>query len=230
MKALIVVILVAVAAYLGYRIISQPKPAKTTIAESQPAMQPTAAPSVAVQEKASAPTNVTRPGAASNKATVAGVKDPATKPTGEWKAKMQTILSANTSAQQKIDDLKEMLSKLAEAEAEEAVRDLTTRVKNEGYAFLKPLTVDPNLPEPVRDEFMVDLMNRPNSLRIPLFLEIARNPDHPDHESAFDTLEAFTGLKYGADWDGWEKGIQQWLKENPDRIRQPDAPAAAEVN
>ena len=123
-----------------------------------------------------------------------------------------------------------MLGKLDEAEAEEAVHDLTTKVKDEGYTFLKPLAVDATLPEPVRDEFMVDLLNRPNSIKMPLFLEIARNPDHPDRESAFDSLEAFTGLKFGADWDGWEKGLQQWLKENPDRPRRAEAPPQSEVN
>ena len=117
-----------------------------------------------------------------------------------------------------------MLSKLEEAEAEQAVQELTTIVKDEGYAFLKPLAVDPSLPEAVRDEFMVDMMNRPNSIKVPLFLEIARNPDHPDNESAYDSLEIFTGLKYGADWNAWEKGIEIWLKENPDRVRQPQAP------
>jgi len=232
MKAFIVILLVAIAAYLGYRIVTKPKPALPTLAESQH-VEPTSAPPVAVQEKVATQTNLTTKAAAqTNKAMTARASDPTTqkKSTGEWKAKMQTILGANTGAEQKIHDLKEMLSKLDEAESEEAVRDLAARVKDDGYAFLKPLTVDPTLPEPVRDEFMVDLMNRPNSVKIPLFLEIARNPDHPDRESAFDTLEAFTGLKFGADWNGWEKGIQGWLKENPDRPRRVDAPPAAEVN
>jgi hypothetical protein len=138
---------------------------------------------------------------------------------------MERILSSNLSGQQKIQDLRELLAKLEAEEAEAAVRELTSRVQDQGYAFLKPLAVDPKLPEPVRDEFMVDMMNRPNSVKVPLFLEIARNPDHPDHEHAFDNLEAFTGLKFGADWDGWEKGIQQWLKENPDRPRKSETPA-----
>ena len=228
MKALIVVILVAIAAYLGYRIMTKPKPADAPIVEQPAVTEPTSAPVAVVQDKAPPATNSTR--ATTTNKPVARVKTPSTQPTGEWKAKMEGILSANTSSQQKLQDLKEMLAKLDEAEAEQAVRDLTTKVKNDGYAFLKPLAVDPSLPEPVRDEFMVDLMNRPNSIKMPLFLEIARNPDHPDRESAFDTLEAFTGLKFGADWDGWEKGIQQWLKENPDRLPKTEPPPAAEVN
>ena len=218
MKVLIVIILVAIAGYLGYRILSKPKPGVPT-AETQPAPEWTTAPPAVVEGKAPPKTNLTR--AALTNKPVARVKTPGTRPTGEWKLKMERILGSNASAQQKIQDLREMLSKLEEADAEAAVQDLTARVKDEGFSFLKPLVVDPTLPEPVRDEFMVDLMNRPNSIKIPLFLEIARNPDHPDHESAFDTLEAFTGLKYGADWNGWETGIQQWMKENPDRPRKP---------
>ena len=35
-------------------------------------------------------------------------------------------------------------------------------------------------------------------------------------------------VHYGsADWNGWEKGIQQWLQENPNRVRQPQVPVEA---
>lgn len=227
MKVFIVIILVAIAGYLGYRILSKPKPAEVTISEAQPSPEPTSAPTPNIVISKAPVTNAT--GAAVTNRTVARMKDPTTqavkpKPTGAYKAKLELILGSTGSAEQKIQDLKEMLSKLDEAEAEAAVQDLTSRVRDEGYSFLKSLAVDPTLPEPVRDEFMVDMLNRPHSVKMPLLLEIARNPDHPDHDSAFDSLEAFTGLKYGADWNGWEKGIQQWMKENPDRPRRSQQP------
>lgn len=223
MKAFIVIILLAVAGYLGYRIMSKPKPSGP-IVETAPAIETTAGPPAMVENKA-VPTNSTKLKVADTNKPMARVKDSNPQTKGEWKPKMEAILGSNLSAQQKLQNLKELLSKLDEAEAEQAVQELTARVTDEGYAFLKPLAVDPTLPEPVRDEFMVDLMNRPNSVKIPLFLEVARSPDHPDRESAFDTLEAFTGLKYGADWNSWEKGIQVWMKENPDRPRRGQTPA-----
>jgi hypothetical protein len=226
MKAFIAVLLiiaVAIAGYFGYRALSKPKAAEQPSAEAQtqPDAAPTPAPVAATQTKAAvaiapATTAAVRPDSASTQP-----EPPKPKLSGEWKAKMDAILNSSLSPETKLQQMKEMLSKLSEADAEEAVHALASNVKNESFSFLKPLVVDPTMPEAVRDEFMVDLMNRPNSIKIPLFLEIARNPDHPDHESAFDTLEAFTGMKYGADWNGWEKGIEQWLKENPDRVRQP---------
>jgi hypothetical protein len=228
MKAFIVIILLAVAGYLGYRIMTKPKPSDGPMVETDPVIEATTAPPAMVENR-EARTNMSTPKLRDTNKPMARVKDPS-KPPGEWKAKMEAILGSNTSGQQKLQDLKEMLSALDEVEAEQAVQELTARVQDEGYAFLKPLVVDPTLPEPVRDEFMVDLMNRPNSVKIPLFLEVARNPDHPDRESAFDTLEAFTGLKYGADWNGWEKGVEAWLKENPDRPRREQAPVPVEAN
>ena len=225
MKALIIIILVAVAGYFGYRYFakskSPPPPLIEAEAEPEPAQQP-----VVLEKKAPAATNA--PMTNVSVARKPAVQQPTTpKPTGEWKAKLDRILASGGSSEQKLSDLKDMLSKLEEAEAEEAVQALTGMVQNEGYGFIKPLAVDPTLPEPVRDEFMVDMMNRPNSIKMPLFLEIARNPNHPDNDSAQHSLEAFTGLKYGADWTSWEKGIEAWLKENPDRPPQPQAPPQA---
>jgi hypothetical protein len=221
--AVILVIVVAVGGYVGYRYLSKPKPGEAPLVEGAietnkgPVAPVVAQKPAATENKTPALTNRVR-------STVKRTAATATKTAGEWKAKVDAILASGSTSQQKINDLRELLSKLEEAEAEQAVQELTTRVKDEGYAFIKPLAVDPNLPEPVRDEFMVDMMNRPNSIKIPLFLEIARNPDHPDRESAFDSLEIFTGMKYGADWNAWEKGIDTWLRENPDRVRQPQAP------
>ena len=232
MKAFIVILLitgVAVAGYFGYRALSKPKPTEPSTAETQ--TQPDAPPATA-----SAPVPQTKATVAATAVATAAVRANSTapqpeiakpKPTGEWKAKMDAILNSSASSETKLQQMRELLAKLPEAEAEETVHALASSVKNESFAFLKPLVVDPAMPEAVRDEFMVDLMNRPNSIKIPLFLEIARNPDHPDHENAFDSLEAFTGMKYGADWNGWEKGIQQWLLENPDRVRQPQVPVEA---
>ena len=223
MKALIVVILVAIAGFLSYRIFFNSKPADT------PAPVTRAETEVAPEKPVIAETKIP---VATNPVKTAVVREVKPKPpvavkpqsTGEGKLKLEAILASTTSPEAKMQQIRELLGKLSEAEAEEAVRALTTSVNDEAFGSIKPLVVDPNLPEAVRDEFMVDLMNRPNSIKIPLFLEIARNPDHPDHENTYDTLEIFTGMKYGADWNAWEKGIDTWLKENPDRPRQPRTP------
>lgn len=216
MKVLIVIILVAIAGYFGYRYFTKPKPSepppavevKTEPAPSEPVSPVTAPRTNPVATTASTRVTSKPPGTAP--------VTPTPEANTEWKTKLDEILASNANSERKLQQIRELLSKLPDPQAEQAVQALTTMVKDEAFAFIKPLVVDPNLPEPVRDEFMVDLMNRPHAIKIPLFLEIARNPNHPDHESAFETLEIFTGLKFGADWNAWEKGIDTWIKENPD--------------
>jgi len=232
MKAFITVILiivVGVAGYFGYRALSKakPKPQPSIEAQAQPDTAPATSPTAVTQNKTTPATNAITTAAVRANSTTPQPQPPKPRPTGEWKPKLDAILASSVDSTAKLQQVKELLAKLPQEEAEQAVQALASSVRDESFAFLKPLVVDPTMPEAVRDEFVVDLMNRPNSIKIPLFLEIARNPDHPDHESAYDTLEAFTGLKYGADWAGWEKGIEQWLKENPDRVRKPQVPVEA---
>jgi len=73
--------------------------------------------------------------------------------------------------------------------------------------------MDPKLPEDTLDTLMADLLNRPNSTKLPMFLDIARNPDHPKHEEARDMLELYLDEDYGADWATWEKKMKEWLAD-----------------
>lgn len=73
-----------------------------------------------------------------------------------------------------------------------------------------------DLPENVLDVLLDDVLNRPNSLKLPALLEVARSAQHPKAAEAKDFLELFLEEDYGADWDKWQAGMEQWLKENPD--------------
>lgn len=224
MKLLIIIILVAVAGVFGYRFLSKPKPSEPPAVETVES-EPTSPVEPEVATKVPVRTNTVATKVVTNMAeTAVAVQIP------EWKMKLDGILASAATPEQKIQQLREFLSKLPDPDAEHAVQALTLSVKNEAFAFIKPLVVDPNLPEPVRDEFMVDLLNRPNSIRVPLFLELARNPDHPDHENAYDMLEIFTNQKLGADWVAWDKAVATWLKENPDQVRKRKAEPTAEPN
>ena len=56
---------------------------------------------------------------------------------------------------------------------------------------------------------------RPNSLKLPALLEVARDPDHPNATPALDILEMFLDDDYGTDWNIWQVKVEQWLKNNP---------------
>ena len=89
-------------------------------------------------------------------------------------------------------------------------------MSDQDYAPLGKLLTDSNLPEPVLDVLIVDVLNRPNSLKLPLLLEVARDAQHPKAGEAKDLMELYLEEDHGADWTKWQTKMEQWLKENPD--------------
>src|SRR5262245_48382967 len=161
-KILIVVLILAGLGFVGYTLLSKRAAAtrtahvETTVA--RPA-QPAATPEPPVERKAPVAAHAAVPVKTPATSTTSATSPPA--PTNEWKAKLDTLLASPGNAAQKTQQLREFLSKLPDPDAEHAVQALTVAVPNESFGMIKSLVVDPNLPEAVRDEFMVDLMNRP---------------------------------------------------------------------
>ncbi len=87
---------------------------------------------------------------------------------------------------------------------------------DQDYAALKQFVTNTTLPEPVLDVLVGDVLNRPNSLKLPTLLDIARDPQHPKAGEAKDILQLFLEEDYHTDWPAWQAKVNQWLKDNPD--------------
>jgi hypothetical protein len=61
---------------------------------------------------------------------------------------------------------------------------------------------------------MNDLLNRRNTLKLPMLLAIARNNEHPLKDQAKDMLELFLQADYGTNWDDWSSAVDNWLQQN----------------
>jgi hypothetical protein len=63
---------------------------------------------------------------------------------------------------------------------------------------------------------MADALNRPNSLKLPVLLQVASAAGNPKADEAKELLQLYLDEDDGADWPKWQARMQQWLKENPD--------------
>ena len=63
---------------------------------------------------------------------------------------------------------------------------------------------------------MADALNRPNSVKLPVLLQVAQESDNPKASEAKDLLELYLDEDYGTDWNQWQTKLQAWLKDNPD--------------
>jgi hypothetical protein len=134
----------------------------------------------------------------------------------DWEDKLENILGSDAGEPAKARQLLELFPHLPDAGQVEVAQHLSNLVADEDYAPLGKLLTDSKESEAVLDVLMVDVLNRPNALKLPLLLEVAREQDHPKATEAKDLLELYLEQDYGSDWNKWQATLEQWLKDNPD--------------
>ena len=124
------------------------------------------------------------------------------------------VLASSLNETQKVQQLFALFPKLKVEDQEEAVQHISNLLPDESYAPLGKMLTDAKLPEPVLDALMGDVLNRDDALKLPVLLDVAKQPNHAMASDAKDVLEIYLEQDYGTDWAAWDTAIKQWLKEN----------------
>ena len=140
----------------------------------------------------------------------------ATNGMANWEDKIDEILSSDAEVADMAKKLLGLFPKFPEVGQVEAAQHLSNLLDDEGYAPMGRYLTNANTPESVLEVLMRDALNRPASKKLPLFLEVARNPNHPNAAAAREDLEFYLEEDHGTDWKLWEQKMLEWLKENPD--------------
>jgi hypothetical protein len=133
--------------------------------------------------------------------------------TNTWEDQLDDILSSESEDTNKVKQLFAMFRTLPPEGQEEVVQHLSNLVEDEDYAPLGQMLLDTKLSEEVLDVLMADLLNRPNATKLPMFLQVARTPEHPQAQEAKDLLELYLDEDYGTDWNKWQQEMEKWLKD-----------------
>jgi hypothetical protein len=110
----------------------------------------------------------------------------------------------------------DVLPLLPEEGQVEVAQHLSNLVADEDYGLIAGFVTNGMLSEDALSVLVADSLNRPNSVKLPLLLDVARDPKNPKAEEAREILELFLEENHGDDWAKWQAGVQQWLKDNPD--------------
>ncbi len=137
-------------------------------------------------------------------------------PMADWSAKLDDILGSNDDEAKKADLLLAMWKNLPEDGQVETMQHISNLLPDEKFSVLAETFTNAATSEAVLDIIMTDTLNRPNGLKLPVLLDVAKTPGHPKAEEARDILEVFVDVDHGTDWPKWEKAVKDWLKENPD--------------
>lgn len=133
-----------------------------------------------------------------------------------WEDKLDKILTSESEDPDKARQMLEMFPRLPEDAQVEVAQHLSNLTPDQDYASMAKLLANASLPEAVLDVLLADALNRPNSLKLPALLEVARDPQNPKAAEAKDLLQLFLDEDYGSDWNTWQSKMEAWLKDNPD--------------
>ena len=134
----------------------------------------------------------------------------------DWEEKVDDILGSDKSDPDKARQMLEMFPQLPADGQEEVARHLSNLVSDTDYGAMRAYLTNASLPAAVLDILLGDVLNRPNSLKLPALLDVARTSQHPKAGEAKDFLELFLEEDYANDWDKWQAKMDEWLKANPD--------------
>jgi hypothetical protein len=134
-----------------------------------------------------------------------------------WEEKLEEIIGSDTlDDSNKVQQLFALFPHVPAESKAEVAQHLSNLVGDNDYTPLGNLLKDGTLSDDTLDVLMQDILNRPNSLKLPELLEVAQTPDHPKADEAKDILSLFLDQDFGNDWGLWRDKTLAWLKDNPD--------------
>jgi hypothetical protein len=131
-----------------------------------------------------------------------------------WDQRLEDILLRGGEINDKADSIIQLI-KDAPADAQgELAHHLVNMAQDDHYDGVAGLLTNATTQPEVATVLMNDLLNRRNTLKLPMLLAIARNNEHPLKDQAKDMLELFLQADYGTNWDDWSSAVDNWLQQN----------------
>ena len=133
----------------------------------------------------------------------------------EWEEQLDDVLLADTDPNTKADRILALIPTAPTNAQVELSQHLVNMVQDDHYDGAAQLLTNPATPSEVSTVLMNDLLNRNNTLKLPMLLSVARDDDHPLKDQAREMLELLIQQDAGTNWDQWGEAINTWLQNNP---------------
>ncbi|MEO8353327.1 MAG: hypothetical protein ABI680_16485, partial [Chthoniobacteraceae bacterium] len=126
-----------------------------------------------------------------------------------WETTLRQVIATPGLTDSQIGKrLLDLLPALPVQAREAATEEAITRISNADYSLVIPTLTNPQTHSLTHAVLLTDLMERPDSIRLPTLLRIARTPQHPLAAHALDDLDGLLGQNFGTDWGRWDAAIR----------------------
>ena len=139
-----------------------------------------------------------------------------TEQTDIWDNQVDAILASQAPEAEIADKLLKLYPQMPTNAQADLFMEITPRVSDENYSKLSGILTNSLTNPEVLETLLTDLVDRPDKIRLPIFLDVMRTTDNPKSPDAHDLLEAILGEDYGEDWDTWSKKISEWMTAHPE--------------
>lgn len=133
----------------------------------------------------------------------------------DWEQKLDDILLSNDGEDAKADRILALIPTAPPEAQAELSQHLVNMVRDDHYDGAAALLTNAATSSAVSSVLMNDLLNRNNSLKLPMLLAVARQDNHPLNDQAREMLELLIQEDDGTNWDQWSTSINTWLQNNP---------------
>ena len=137
-------------------------------------------------------------------------------PITNWEDRVDEILRNNSDMSEKAKQLLALFPRMTVEGQVETAHHISNLLDDKDYPAFAQYLTNSATADDVLDVLMSDVMNRPNSMKMPTLLAVASNPDHPKAEEARQTLQLYLEDDYSTNLDILRENVEKWLKANPD--------------
>ncbi len=133
----------------------------------------------------------------------------------DWEKQLDDVLLSDADVNTKADEILAMIPTAPTNAQVELSQHLVNMVQDDHYDGAASLLTNAVTPAAVSTVLMNDLLNRNNTLKLPMLLAVARDDEHPLKDQAREMLELLIQEDDGTNWDQWSASIDTWLQNNP---------------
>jgi len=133
----------------------------------------------------------------------------------EWEQKLDAVLLSEADDNTKADRILALIPTAPPDAQAELSQHLVNMVRDDHYDGTAQLLTNTATPTAVSSVLMNDLLNRNNTLKLPMLLAVAREDNNPLKDQAREMLELLIQEDNGTNWDQWSASIDTWLQNNP---------------
>jgi hypothetical protein len=126
------------------------------------------------------------------------------------------VLASNTSSSAKAQALLTLFPQLPVAAQPTTAQHIVNLLPDTAYSAFATHLTNANASAEVRAVIYADLLHRPNSIKLPWLLAVARSPGVSQAADAAVLLQATLREDHGANWNIWSERVRLWLQDHPD--------------